>query len=238
MVNANLLFSFRSMQARVKNETNMRRGALILCGGKSTRMGTAKALLPFGPELMLQRVVRLVGKAVPLSNIVVVAAVGQQLPSLPAGVEIAHDGHENRGPLEGFAAGITALKDRADVVFATSCDVPLLVPAFVDRMFELLGDSEIAVPRDGKFYHPLAAVYRSSVLTHVHQLLATNRLRLSLLFQEVITREVSVDELLAVDHSLLTLRNINCPQDYLDALASEGLKPTAEILRLLAQHLD
>ena len=32
--------------------------AIVLCGGRSSRMGTPKALLPFGPELMLQRVVR------------------------------------------------------------------------------------------------------------------------------------------------------------------------------------
>ena len=37
----------------------MRKGAIILCGGKSSRMGRDKATLPFGPELMLQRVVRL-----------------------------------------------------------------------------------------------------------------------------------------------------------------------------------
>ena len=37
----------------------MKRGGIVLCGGKSTRMGRDKATLPFGPELMLERVVRL-----------------------------------------------------------------------------------------------------------------------------------------------------------------------------------
>ncbi len=54
---------------------------VVLCGGKSTRMGVPKATLPFGPETMLQRVVRLLGTVV--SPIVVVAARDQELPELP-----------------------------------------------------------------------------------------------------------------------------------------------------------
>ncbi len=200
----------------------MRPGAIILCGGKSTRMGTAKALLPFGPELMLERVLRLMSQVVAKGDIVVVAAVGQTLPTLPDGVLLTCDAREDRGPLEGLAAGLAAFEDRVDAVYATSCDVPLLVPAFVERMFELLGDHEIAVPKDGKFHHPLAAVYRVSVLDHVRQLLAADRLRPFFLFQELFTNEVSVDELRAVDSELLTLENLNCPEDYQKALQRLG----------------
>ena len=67
----------------------MQHGAIILCGGKSSRMGRDKASLPFGPELMLQRVVRLLGEVVDPRKIVVVAAPGQSLPELPAGVTVA-----------------------------------------------------------------------------------------------------------------------------------------------------
>jgi len=204
----------------------MRRGAVILCGGKSTRMGTPKALLPFGPELMLQRVVRLVGEVVATEDIVVVAGVGQTLPPLPRGVLLAHDAQADRGPLEGLAAGLQMLAERVDAVYATSCDVPLLVPAFVEHLFELLGGHEIAVPKDGKFHHPLAAVYRVSVLAHVQQLLAADRLRPFFLFQELETREVPVDELRAVDPLLSTLENLNHPEDYHKTLQGLGFKTT------------
>ncbi len=82
-------------------------GGIVLCGGKSTRMGTAKALLPFGPETMLQRVVRLLGTVV--SPIVAVAAVDQRCPSCRAGVIVTRDEREGRGPLEGLRAGLKAL---------------------------------------------------------------------------------------------------------------------------------
>jgi len=186
-------------------------------------MGTAKALLPLGPELMLQRVVRLIGEVVPNSNIVVVAVTGQQLPSLPNGVEITYDRYENRGPLEGLAAGMRALSDRADAVYASSCDVPLLVPAFVAQMFKLLGDEELAVTKDGKFYHPLAAVYRMSVLEQIQQLLDENRLRTAGLFAQVEGREIPIDDLRVVDAELATLENINRPDDYQRARQRLGL---------------
>jgi molybdopterin-guanine dinucleotide biosynthesis protein A len=196
----------------------MRKGAIILCGGKSTRMGRDKATLPFGPETMLQRVVRLVAEVVTPANIVVVAAADQSLPPLPPDIKIAHDDHPERGPLEGLAAGLHALRDSADAVYATGCDVPLLVPAFVERMFALLDDHEIVVPSDGEFHHPLAAVYRPSVLAAVERLLASDRLSPRALFGEVRTLEVPVEELRGVDAQLLTLRNLNRFEDYTAAL--------------------
>src|SRR6266478_2297357 len=107
----------------------MSAGGIILCGGRSTRMGSPKALLPFGPETMLQRIVRILATVV--SPIVVVAAVGQSLPELPADVTVTRDEREDRGPLEGLRAGLKALPSAIDAAYVTSCDVPLLVPGFV-----------------------------------------------------------------------------------------------------------
>src|SRR2546430_3416835 len=101
---------------------------IVLAGGQSTRMGRPKATLPFGPELMLQRVVRLLGSVV--RPIVVVAAPGQALPPLADDVLIARDERESRGPLEGLLAGLSTIMGHAEAAYATSCDVPLLAPAF------------------------------------------------------------------------------------------------------------
>jgi molybdopterin-guanine dinucleotide biosynthesis protein A len=200
----------------------MNHGAIILCGGRSTRMGRDKATLPFGPELMLQRVVRLVSAVVPVDRIVLVSAVGQQLPDLPPGLIVTHDERPERGPLEGLAAGLRAIGDKADSVYATACDVPLLVPQFVRRIFELLGEHDIVVPRDGEFYHPLAAVYRPRVIAQVERLLAADRLRPRFLFDEVDTLEISVEEFRSVDPQLSTLANLNRPEDYAAALQQAG----------------
>jgi len=202
----------------------MRRGAIILCGGKSSRMGQDKATLPFGPELMLQRVVRLISEVVDPKNVVVVAAPGQSLPALPASLNVAHDDRQYYGPLEGLATGFRALGKRVDAVYATGCDVPLLVPAFVEQMFQSLGEHDIAVPYDGQHHHPLAAVYRPTVLEKIEALLAVERLRPRFLFDEADTREIPVEDLRAVDPQLLTLRNLNFPEDYYSALQAAGFQ--------------
>jgi molybdopterin-guanine dinucleotide biosynthesis protein A len=181
-----------------------------------------KATLPFGPEVMLQRVVRLVGELVERERMVVVAAPNQPLPELPAGVMVVRDTREYRGPLAGIGTGLRELADRADAAYATGCDVPLLVPAFVERMFTLLGDHDIAVPFDGEHYHPLAAVYRPGVVPHIDRLLDADRLRPQFLFDKVRTREVPVEALRSVDPQLTTLENLNYWADYERAVNAAG----------------
>jgi molybdopterin-guanine dinucleotide biosynthesis protein A len=198
----------------------MTAGGIVLCGGRSTRMGAPKATLPFGPETMLQRVVRLLGAVV--APIVVVAAREQQLPDLQEDVIVTRDEREQRGPLEGLRAGLRALPISVDIAYVTSCDVPLLVPGFVTRMIELLGDRDIAVMEIDGFPHPLSAVYRRNTLPHVESLLGQDKLRPVFLFDAVETRRVQPAEMISVDPELRTLRNLNTPGDYQEALSAAG----------------
>jgi molybdopterin-guanine dinucleotide biosynthesis protein A len=184
-------------------------------------MGTSKALLPFGAETMLQRVRRLLATVV--SPIVIVAAADQSLPDLPPDVLVTRDEQEGRGPLEGLRAGLKALPETVDSAYVTSCDVPLLVPDFVRHMIELVADHDIAVMEIDGFPHPLSAVYRRRTLPHVEALLAQNRLRPVFLFEAVATRRVLAEEMTSADPDLLTLRNLNTREDYLEALALAGL---------------
>lgn len=209
-------------------------GSVILCGGRSTRMGVPKATLPFGDELMLQRVVRLLSEVT--QPLIVVASPRQQMPELPERAIVARDEREGLGPLEGLRAGMAAIGERADAVYATGCDVPLLVPGFVRRMIELLEDYDITVPVDGEHHHPLAAVYRTGVLPQIEALLADSRLRTGLLFGRCRTREVPLAALRAVDADLLTLMNCNTPADYLQALSRAGLSPPPSVLQRFRAH--
>ena len=73
------------------------------------------------------------------------------------------------------------------------------------------------------FPHPLSAVYRRSVLTHVESLLAADRLRPVFLFDAVDTRRVQASEMTGVDPDLQTLHNLNTREDYERALAAAGM---------------
>ena len=169
-------------------------GGIVLCGGRSSRMGQPKALLPVGNEVMLQRIVRLLSSVV--EPIVVVASADQELPELDfpgCDIRIAHDPVAYRGPLAGLAVGLATLGTDVDAVYASACDAPLLQPAFVQAMIAALGEAEVAVPFDGHYHHPLAAVYRSSVLPMIEELLVADRLRPLFLYKLCHTIEVPTE---------------------------------------------
>ncbi len=196
-------------------------GGIVLCGGRSSRMGQPKLTLPFGDEPMLARVVRILRTTV--NPVVVVAAPGQDVPSLPSDVRILRDEQEHLGPLAGMSIGLQALAGEVEAAFVSSCDVPLLRPEFITEMIRRLGSHELVVPKDGDFHHPLAAVYRTSLAERVHQLVAAQRLRPLFLIQSSDSVEVPVEELRTVDPELQSLRNLNRPEDYEAALRLAGL---------------
>ena len=221
------------------NESKIERlkiGGLVLCGGHSRRMGLDKASLPFGPETMLSRVVRKLSKVV--SPIVVVAAKDQTLPELPKSVLVARDLEADRGPLQGLCSGMTCLQGSVDALFATSCDVPLLIPAFVQRLIKLLGAHDVVVPVDTQFHHPLAAMYHIRILGQIQELLNSNRLRPIHLYEKVHTLRIDVQDMRSVDPNLNTLTNLNRPEDYLSAVQSAGFSVPPDIYSALQNTID
>jgi len=193
---------------------------IVLCGGRSSRMGRPKAWLPFGDEVMLQRVVRLLSDVV--NPVVVVAAPGQDLPQLPQSIRVVRDEREYLGPLNGLAEGLTALQTDAEIAYLSSCDVPFLRPAFVSRIIERLGASSVCMPDVGGYKHPLAAAYRVDVLPAVGRLLAENRLRPAFLAEIVPTQVLREADFVDVDPELVSLRNVNTAEEYDAALRDAG----------------
>jgi molybdopterin-guanine dinucleotide biosynthesis protein A len=194
-------------------------------------MGVPKWSLPFGPETMLKRVVRLVGTV--CEPLVLVRAAGQVLADFGPKVIIAQDARPDRGPLQGIAAGLLALPDDVDAAYVTSCDAPLVVGGVIGRLFELLGENSAAVPAHGGFVYPLSAVYRRGLVELVGTLLDADRLRPAALFDLVSTRRVSSQELIDIDPQLDTLKNLNTPEEYFEALRQEGYEVPADVLARL-----
>ena len=194
----------------------------VLCGGKSRRMGFPKALLPFGPELMLQRVLRILE---PLESLrIVIAAEDQRLPVIPDEVRVGRDSMPGRGPLMGIRDALAAAR-KVDRIFVTSCDVPLLKLDLVRFLLNRLRPcDDIVVPCDSDYCHPLCAVYRPSILPHVQRLIDDDRLRPAFLFDEVATQRIDTEELRAVDSNLESFMNLNQAKDYANALRIAGFE--------------
>ena len=196
------------------------RGALVLCGGRSTRMGRDKASLPFLGESLLARAVRRVRRVV--DDVVVVARPGQRLPSVAGPHRVARDEVEDRGPLGGLAAGLRAAGGDVDVMLAVACDAPFVEAAAAELVFARLGDADIAMVVEGGRPCPLFAVYRTSLAPRIDRLLAAGRLRPVFLLDEAPSVRINAEELRLVDPSLRSLVNCNDEDAYAAALAAAG----------------
>jgi molybdopterin-guanine dinucleotide biosynthesis protein A len=208
---------------------------IVLAGGRSSRMGTPKAALEWHGSTLLRRVVGVVARAVD-GPVIVVRAPGQVLPVLPEDVEVVEDAREGRGPLQGLAAGLAAVGDRAEVAYVSSTDVPLLHPRFVRRVLSALdAETDVVLPHVGGFPHPLSAGYRVALLGHVERLIAEDRMRPAFLFEACRVKRLDADALLedpalaALDPALDSVLNLNEPGDY--AKARERVAPEVTVRR-------
>lgn len=222
-----------------------RTAGIVLAGGRSTRMGRPKASLEWHGSTLLYRVAGIVDRAVD-GPVVVVRAPGQELPALPPGVRVVEDAHEGRGPLQGLAAGLTAVAGDAELAYVSSTDVPLLHPAFVAAVLAAadLEDVDVALPVAHGFKQPLAAAYRTSLLADVEELITSDRMRPAFLFERCRVRELGERELLSdarlarADPDLLSLRNLNDPAEYEEARARPAPPVTARRFGTLAPARD
>src|SRR5262245_37366707 len=207
---------------------------IVLAGGQSSRMGTPKASLEWHGSTLLRRTVSIVTRATG-GPVVVVRAPGQELPPLPSGILVADDPQGGKGPLQGIAAGLAALRGRADIAFVSSTDMPFLHPAFTRRVLSVLGGSEgtdVALPVARGFRQPLAAAYRVSLAATAGRLVAQDRLRPAFLFGECAVEELDGEALrkdpvlAALDPDLDSVLNVNTPADYQAARA----RPAPEVM--------
>jgi molybdopterin-guanine dinucleotide biosynthesis protein A len=206
--------------------------AIVLAGGKSSRMGQPKALLRFGGEPLIVHIVAALHSL--FDEVIVVAAPGQDLPSLP--VTLVRDEVPYQGPVGGIYYGLNAAK--RDVAFVTSCDSAFLSMALVSHLVSLITAYDVVVPHWQGRFQPLHAVYRRSVLPLLEAQIARGELRPIFLFDKVRTRRVDEDEIRRFDPDGMSFFNINTPDDYAAAQRLWPIGCTVELFgvaRLLAQ---
>ncbi|HXT46853.1 MAG TPA: molybdenum cofactor guanylyltransferase [Pseudonocardiaceae bacterium] len=193
---------------------------VVLVGGRSSRMGTAKAELEWHGSTLLRRTLGVLNRSIE-GPLLIVRSPGQPLAEIPPHVEVVDDPEQGRGPLQGIAAGLAALAGRAHTTFVCSTDLPFLHPAFVRRVLTALTDDlDVVLPVARGYPQPLAATYRITLAPLVADLLAAGELRLNLLFRRCATLRLDEAALLAdpvlatADPALDSVVNVNSPDEY------------------------
>jgi molybdenum cofactor guanylyltransferase len=213
---------------------------IVLAGGRSSRMGTPKAALEWHGSTLLRRTAGILARVAD-GPVVVVRAPGQSLPDLPSAVEVVDDPREGLGPVQGLAAGLAAVADRAEIAFVCSTDLPFLHPAFARRVLQAAaGGADVALPVARGYPQPLAAAYRTALAPIAERLVREQRLRPAFLLDEVAVARLDdaalrADPMLAaLDPGLDSVLNVNEPADYVAARARRAPAVTVQRLGALA----
>lgn len=176
----------------------MESAAVILAGGRSSRMGRDKAALTLHGEVFLTRLASRFGET--FDRVYVSGSGG--LPDLRPG----------EGPLAGLEAAF--VRTGAERLFVTAVDLPFADPDLARLLLERLGGKDAClIRRRGGRVEPLFAAYRRSCLPHIQACLTEGRRAMGALLDRLDCRVVAEGELTGFDLDRLLL-NVNTPADY------------------------
>ena len=177
---------------------DMHRAGYVLTGGRSSRMGQDKALLPFRGRTLIECVAQNVAAAA--GSVTLVGAISKyQFLNLP----VIEDRVPGCGPLSGIEAALA--DSNASLTLITACDMPSLNPDFLEwilREAENSGADVTCVEKE-----PLCAVYRSTALPAATRAIAEGKYKVSLAFASLNTRCLTPTD-------TTPLANANTPQEW------------------------
>jgi molybdopterin-guanine dinucleotide biosynthesis protein A len=187
--------------------------AFILSGGKSSRMGTNKALLNIGGRSLIQRIVEI------LESIFSTVVISSNEPQLYKSLEkkIIKDIYPGRGPLSGIHSTLTYSNTEKNLII--SCDIPFINKELINYLCNYNSEKVIILPKAEERTQPLCGIYSKKILPEVELLLkesvqkgSTLKGSIYELVNRVETEIIDVTEMEFYHPDLFF--NINTPEDY------------------------
>lgn len=195
--------------------------ALLLAGGKSSRMGTNKAMLPVFGGVNVQNIASELKKVAGQIMLITNSPTEYSFLGLPT----IHDQYRGMGPLAGLHAGLTASK--TETVIISACDMPFIKANVMEEMLSCLGNYEALVPEINGQLHPLFAIYRKSCLPLLTSCLEERELKMINLLNKLKVKLMKeTDFKLYHKNSKLfpyLFYNMNNPDEYEEAKKIEKL---------------
>lgn len=188
--------------------------AVLLAGGKSSRMGRNKADLVFGGiPLWRHQWETLVHTGA--AEVFVAGGDG----NFPGDVEVVGDDVPDGGPLTGLRVALR--RARHEWLLVLAVDLPAMTPGYLGGLVGRAGPGCGVMPRRGGRFEPLVAVYPREALEVAEACRRENRPAL----QEVAGRLVDQNRIrvmdVAWDEEALFL-NVNTPGEWEDFLAKKS----------------
>ena len=192
--------------------------AVILAGGKSSRMGRDKLFLPLGGKPVIEHLLDVVLAL--FAHCIVVTGDPEAYRGFA--VEVVPDQivGSQKNALTGIHAGLT--KAPTPYAFVVAGDMPFLVPGVARYLCSQADGFDVTVPLEGDYYQPLCAVYHKNCLPFMERLLLLQRFKVTSFFADVRMRAIISAELRPFDPEAISFLNVNTPEDY--RLAQERLR--------------
>jgi molybdopterin-guanine dinucleotide biosynthesis protein A len=178
---------------------------VILAGGRSSRMGRDKAMLDVSGLSMFERTLRMMKE---LFRRIIIAGDRPDLskPDVPCYKDIY--------PGSALGGLYTGLKEAGtEWIMVSACDMPFPDVRIARFLLTQREGYDVVVPKTPGGYEPLFAVYRTTCLSYMKELLEKNIYKINDFYPHVRVRYVPYDELPeGWEHALL---NVNTPEQYL-----------------------
>jgi molybdopterin-guanine dinucleotide biosynthesis protein A len=182
--------------------------AVILAGGRSSRMGSNKALLPYRGGLFIESIHRRLAALFP--EVLLVTNTPEQYDFLPC--RKAGDIYPDMGALAGLHSGLH--HSATPHIFAVACDMPYLDDRLIRYLVGQRHKGDLVIPEGEGGFEPLHAVYGRACLPHMEESLRANRRRIVSFFDRVQLVKVDRGISAAFDPEFRSFSNINTPDDY------------------------
>jgi molybdopterin-guanine dinucleotide biosynthesis protein A len=180
----------------------------IQAGGRSSRMGRDKALIPLAGKRLIEHVLdHLQG----LSDDLFITT-NQPGPLEDLRIRLVPDEDPGRGALYGLQTALQAAQH--DDVLIVACDMPFLQLALIEHLFSMAGQADVIIPeQDGRF-EPMLALYRASTcLPEIDRALKEQQFRMISFFPSVTVLPIDPEVIDRYDPHRLSFFNINTPED-------------------------
>jgi molybdopterin-guanine dinucleotide biosynthesis protein A len=167
-----------------------RLSAIILAGGKSTRMKENKAFLPVDSVPLIQKVANNIEDYFQEIIISTSSNSKEMFDFLPYRLVVDHQSLQ--GPLMGILSGLRAAK--TPVSFVIACDIPEINIPFLHKMMIYIDEYEIVVPVSGQNkFEPLFAFYNKCLIPRIEHLLNRQTFKVTELFPLTRVKYVPLD---------------------------------------------
>lgn len=187
--------------------------AIILAGGKSSRIGSDKdkAMLKLNKKCLIDIVISKLRHIVG-DNIIIVGPP-EKYPSYK---QVVPDIFNQRGLLVGLYSGLKSSASRYNLV--VGCDMPFLKVELLQYLRDKIDSNDIIIPRYTKSYiEPLCAIYSKDCLSVMERNIEAGILSIRRIFPYLKVEYIEEKEIKRIDPELNSFFNINFKEDFVRA---------------------